>query len=327
MNCNFYGNNMAKQLLLNINKNNCLSHAYLIYGQDGLGKRTFAKLLALTIMCESCDKPCFQCKSCKKIISDNHPDITYIQGGENKNTLHIDKIRDLKNQAIIKPNEGKYKIYIISNIHNMTTGAFNAFLKILEEPPNNVIFILTATSMDLLPQTIISRISPIELFPLSENELNKALKKEYDNSDIELVYEKIESIVPLCNGNMGLAKKYLEDEDFFKIQQDALFLCKLISQKKEYPILKYMTIYDKKSQQFYILLEQILILLRQVMLTKISNIQSSKEQVRLLSMTLTKTQVFNLIEFVEKNKIKIGSNANQNLLIATFVAGIKEIIS
>ncbi len=326
MSYNFYGNNMAKQLLLNINKSNCLSHAYLIFGQDGLGKKTFAKLLAMTIMCESDKKPCLECKACKKVISDNHPDVKYVLGGESKNSLHIEKIREIKNDCIIKPNESEYKIYIIPNIQNMTIGAFNAFLKTLEEPPNNVIFILTANNIDLLPQTIISRISPVQLFPLSPKELEDALKTEFEDSDIELVYEKIENIVPLCNGNMGLAKKYLLDDKFSKLQQDSLNLCRLIAQKKEYPILKYVTEFEKNNQDFYILLEQILVHLRESLLIKVTGKSDVKEEVSQLAFSLSKSQVFNLIEFIEKVKIKTQTNANQSLMIATFVAGLKEII-
>lgn len=323
---NFYGNNMAKQLLLNINKSNCLSHAYLIFGQDGLGKKTFAKLLAMTIMCESNEKPCYMCKSCRKIMSDNHPDIKFVLGGDTKNSLHIEKIREIKNDCIIKPNESEFKIYIIPNIQNMTIGAFNAFLKTLEEPPQNVIFILTANNIDLLPQTIISRISPVQLFPLSAKELEVALKEEFKDSDIELIYEKIENIVPISNGNMGLAKKYLLDEKFLKLQSDSLNMCKLIAQKKEYPILKYVTTFEKNNKDFYILLEQILIHLREVLLIKVTGIDSAKQEVYQLALSLSKTQVFSLIEFIEQAKIKIQTNVNQKLMLATFVAGLKEII-
>lgn len=328
MDYKFYGNKMAKQLLSNINESNCLSHAYLIYGDDGLGKRTFAKLLALTIMCENTvgNKPCFKCKACKKILSDNHPDIKYIGGKTNKNALHIEEIRNLKNDCIIKPNESEYKIYIISNVHNMTVEAFNAFLKTLEEPPKNVIFILTASNIDLLPQTIISRIYPVELFALSDKELKTCLQEEYQDSDIELVYEKIDNIISICKGNMGLAKKFLEDDKFLKIQNDAKQLCILVYEKKEYPILKFVTSYEKNNADFYILLEQFLVYLRECMICKISNLENVKEQVMKLNLSLTKVQIFKLIDFVEKNKIKLQTNANQSLFIATFVAGLKQII-
>lgn len=317
---------MAKQLLVNINKGQSLSHAYLICGQDGLGKKTFAKLLAMTIMCKYEQKPCGNCKSCKKILSNNHPDIKYVLGGENKNSLQIEKIREIKNDCIIKPNESKFKIYIIPDAQNMTIGAFNAFLKTLEEPPKNIIFILTTNNINVLPQTVISRMSSVQLFPLSDIQLEMALKKEFKDSDIELIYEKIQDIVSMSQGNMGLAKKYLLDDKFAQLYKDSLKLCDLISQKKEYPILKYVTAFEKNNDDFYILLEQILRHLRKVLLMKVAYIENNIDEVNRLSVSLSKLQVINIIKFIEKVKTKIKTNANQSLIIATFVARLKEII-
>ena len=128
---------------------NKVSHAYLFGGESGSGKKMMASLFAMTLQCEKHGvEPCMECPSCKKAQSQNHPDIIYVKH-EKPNTISIDEIREqLINDVMIKPYSSPYKIYIIDEAQKLTLQAQNALLKILEEPPEYTIFILTCAASD-----------------------------------------------------------------------------------------------------------------------------------------------------------------------------------
>ena len=133
---------------------NKIAHAYLFCGPRGTGKTTIAKLLAKAINCTGNPKPCDECENCKEIASGNHPDVIEIDAASNNG---VDEVRNLIDKVKYAPTQGKYKVYIIDEVHMMSTGAFNALLKTLEEPPAHVVFILATTEPHKILPTIISR--------------------------------------------------------------------------------------------------------------------------------------------------------------------------
>ena len=137
------GQDYIVQTLKNSILNNKTSHAYMFFGPRGIGKTTIAKILARAINCENSKdgNPCEKCDNCKK--SSNSIDIIEIDAASNNG---VDEIREIRNKVNIVPSELKYKVYIIDEVHMLTTGAFNALLKTLEEPPKHVVFILLTIS-------------------------------------------------------------------------------------------------------------------------------------------------------------------------------------
>ena len=138
-----------------------LPHAVLITGENA---DTYADTLAAYLLCENMiNAPCSACNTCKKILTSTHPDVITVTGGETKKSFHIDKIRDMRSDAYILPNEASYKVYILKDVQNLTEQAQNALLKILEEPPSFVVFVLIADSTRALLSTILSRVVKVQL--------------------------------------------------------------------------------------------------------------------------------------------------------------------
>ena len=133
--------------------------SYLYVGPDGAGKRERAKNFAKGVNCLDArdGKPCEACTSCKKIDREIHPDVFFIQPEGASSTIGIDQVREVINKANLKPYEARSKVFIINNAHSMNEVSANAFLKTLEEPPENTVFILISRSKDLLLPTIVSR--------------------------------------------------------------------------------------------------------------------------------------------------------------------------
>ena len=135
-----------------------ISHAYILNGERGSGKKMFAQLFAMTLQCERGGaEPCNECHSCRQALSGNHPDIIRVVH-EKTNTISVEEVRvQINNDIMIRPYNGKYKIYIVPDADMMTVQAQNALLKTIEEPPEYaVIFLLTENAESLLP-TILSR--------------------------------------------------------------------------------------------------------------------------------------------------------------------------
>ena len=137
-------------------KSNRVGHAYLFCGTRGTGKTTIAKIMAKAVNCENPvdGSPCGECEMCKKISAANSMNVIEIDAASNNG---VDNIREIIDEVTYSPTEGKYKVYIIDEVHMLSAGAFNALLKTLEEPPSYVIFILATTESHKIPITILSR--------------------------------------------------------------------------------------------------------------------------------------------------------------------------
>ncbi len=195
-------------------KSGKIAHAYLFCGMRGTGKTSTARVFAKALNCEKgpTENPCNTCTSCKAITSGNMMDVIEMDAASNRG---IDDIRDLREKVNFAPSEGRYKIYIIDEVHMLTTEAFNALLKTLEEPPKYVIFILATTEPDKLPPTILSRCMRFDFKRITTSEIAERLKKVAQDSGIDIDNKALLQIAAHSQGSVRDALSLLDKAEAF----------------------------------------------------------------------------------------------------------------
>ena len=191
-------------------KTNAIAHAYLLVGPRHVGKGTLAFNLAQALNCDSPEPPCGQCRSCQRILEGKHADVTST-GLNSRTEIGIDDIRGLQHLANLPPYEGKCKVFIIDGAEYLSTEAANSLLKILEEPPQRVVWLLLAAEEVRLLPTIISRCQRLELKPLPSERVQETLINFY-NVDVT----KAKLLSQLCHGRFGWVLSALANDDILE---------------------------------------------------------------------------------------------------------------
>ncbi len=202
------GQDHITNILKNAIATNKIAHAYLFCGPKGSGKTTVARLLAKAINCEdkSSSEPCNKCSSCKDVIDNRAMDILEVDAASHRG---IDEIRELRESVHFAPSKLKYKVFILDEAHQLTSGAANAFLKMLEEAPSHVIFILATTEPQKMISTIISRCQRFDFRKISVLEITKKLEKIVKKEKGRVEKEVLSIIASLAGGSMRDAESTL----------------------------------------------------------------------------------------------------------------------
>lgn len=189
--------------------NDRIAHAYLFCGTRGTGKTSTAKVMAKALNCLNLQdgEPCNECEMCKKINEGLAIDVTELDAASNNG---IDKIRDIIDDTKYPPQEAKYKVYIMDEVHMLSVGAVNAFLKTLEEPPKNVIFILATTDPQKLPITILSRCQRFDFKRINHKEVSARLRRITEAQNIDCEDKSLDLIARVCDGAMRDALSILD---------------------------------------------------------------------------------------------------------------------
>lgn len=182
-------------------KNNKVAHAYLLCGTRGTGKTSTAKILSKAVNCLNPidGEPCNQCEMCKKINAGIAIDVTELDAASHNS---VDNIRDIIEEVKYPPRESKYRVYIMDEVHMLSTGAVNAFLKTLEEPPENVIFILATTDQQKLPMTILSRCQRFDFKRISSEDIFKRLRVIAKDRGVFIEDKSLNLIAKMSDGAM-----------------------------------------------------------------------------------------------------------------------------
>lgn len=203
------GQDRVVNVLKNQVKSGQISHAYLFAGERGCGKTTCAKIFAKAINCLNPidSSPCGQCENCKSIEEESTMDVVEMDAASNR---RIDDIRNLKETVVYPPNNLKYKVYIIDEAHMITREAFNALLKIMEEPPSHLVFILATTEIEKIPKTILSRVQKFEFNKIGREDIIKQIDIILSDRNITVEQEAKELIVKKAKGAMRDALSILD---------------------------------------------------------------------------------------------------------------------
>jgi len=195
------GQDVVSQTLKNAIKSNRIHHAYLFSGLRGAGKTSSARIFAKALNCEKgpTDTPCLECASCTEIRDGNSMDVVEIDAASNNS---VDNIRELRELVRYNSSRDRYKIYIIDEVHMLSTSAFNALLKTLEEPPPNVIFIMATTELHKIPATILSRTQQFEFRQIPLFKIEERLQTIAESEELEIEADGISLIAQAAGGSM-----------------------------------------------------------------------------------------------------------------------------
>lgn len=309
----FAGNEKVKEQLTFLQESNRLPHAVIIEGEEGLGKHTLAKEIALNILCKSDDKPCHTCAQCSKILKGIHPDVYEYTAPGTPLSFHIETVRDVIQNCYLKPNETDRKIYILGNCQCMSVSAQNALLKVLEEPPGNVMFILTVNSKSAMLQTILSRSVVITLEGVNEKTGADYICSKYEN----ISYEDALNACSVWGGNIGKAIQSLGDSKLSNVVAVSNDICNALCSNDEYSLLKVCSAFSSNKELLLSSLTFLKTVFRDTLVYNGSSdvISGQTQIVKKLSNDLSKKKLINLIAACDSLIVHTNHNGNNAILI------------
>lgn len=312
-----YGNASVVKLIDRAVNGDRLCHAYLFYGEKGLGKKAIAAYFAKAILCKGEKRPCNECASCKKLETNAHPDVIHLSGTADKNELTVANIRKLKADAVIYPNDGDRKVYLISDCQKMQAPAANALLKLLEEPPEHLVILLTADDREHVLPTILSRCIPVGIFPVKEAECARALE-ELGGVKPELA----QKAAAACGGNIGKGLALLTPEDLPVSPDD---FCLMLSKHQEYGMLASLSKLSNDKQTYRAFLEALFERFRDAAVLKSGGnrlIAGSREAAVALITSFTTKQLLDKIRVLSWAIKDLDANVNVPVLSAWITSSL-----
>ena len=323
------GQQAIVQTLKNALELNKISHAYLFSGPRGTGKTSVARLFAKALNCEEgVGHQCNKCENCVQISNGEHPDVIEIDAASNSG---VQEVRNLIEKVKYAPIKGRFKVYIIDEVHMMTSSAFNALLKTLEEPPEYVVFILCTTDPYKLLPTIISRCQRFEFKKIDDDDLKKLIVRVLTNENVKADIETVNLIIELANGGARDSLSMLDQliaysgneiklDDVRRVfgltsMDEKLNLIKVISEHDTLHLLNICEEFFKRNVDISRLTDELLVILKDALIY--SKVQSSKllmmineDKAKAITSIFNEKQLFSIIDSLLacQNEFKTTSN-------------------
>ena len=328
------GQKIVVQTLINAIKNNKLTHAYLFAGPRGTGKTSIAKILAKTINCENLNgvTPCNKCVNCTQFNNKQMIDIIEIDAASNNG---VDEIRELKSKVNLVPNTGKYKIYIIDEVHMLTVGAFNALLKTLEEPPSHIVFVLATTEPQKIPATILSRCQRFDFKKIPAQLIFEHLKEVSKDENLNITEDAIFEIARLADGGMRDALSMLDQVSSFTSEKitinevhevngtlPQIEIKKIILDlfdKNISEVLKKIDAYNNDGKNLAKLIEEIMNFLKNILLYRnaLEYLKENNSNYEIYNIDVDNNYIINCIEIFNEALSVMKKTVNQKIILET----------
>lgn len=303
-----------------------VSHAYILAGEAGMGRKSLAQAFALTLLCEKGkSQPCMVCHACKQVLSGNHPDLIYVTH-EKPASIGVDDIRDQINSSMmIRPYSSYYKVYIVDEAEKMTVQAQNALLKTIEEPPSYAVIMLLTTNPEGFLPTILSRCVQLKLKPLPD-----FVVKSYLTESMGVSSREADLYAAFSRGNLGKAIKLAASEEFRLMYDEVLHLLKHIKDMDISELIDYIKKLKEDHPDIYECLDFMQIWYRDVLMFKVTkdpNLLIFKDEYGAISDMSKQTGYDgfeNILAAIDKAKVRLDANVNMELVMELMLLAMKE---
>ncbi|MBR0413569.1 MAG: DNA polymerase III subunit [Clostridia bacterium] len=321
----FFGNEVLKNTVWQRLKTGTLPHAIILEGERGLGKRTFARLIAAGLLCANENPPCGQCRACTNVLEKNHPDVLYYETEKHtKDNFKIDTVRDIRDIAYISPNQAAYKVFILAEADLMNTAAQNALLKILEEPPAYAVFILLCEKKSAFLETILSRCTVYKLERVDDETAFAAVRELLSGP----TDEEIRKCIELVGGNIGMVLDGLRGNEALRANEKALEIAEALCSSYEFDLLKVLGDLEAPAAKGILaaLAEPLKAVCRDAVALRCGGealIKMNAPTAHRLAESFTKKQLFALEEVAEELGRRVDRNMNRKLLLTWLCAALR----
>ncbi len=319
------GNEMVKDHFKKAIANHKISHAYILTGEAGMGRKSIANAFAMTLLCEKGgSEPCMTCHSCKQVMSGNHPDLIYVKH-EKPGSIGVDDVREQINDTImIRPYSSYYKIYIVDEAEKMTVQAQNALLKTIEEPPSYAVIILITTNQEAFLPTILSRCVQMKLKPLKDFTI-----KSYLTQNLHIPEKDADICAAFARGNLGKAIHLASSDEFKELFQKVMVLVKNVGTMDISMLLD--CIREMKEQNFDIgeVLDLMQFWYRDVLMFKVTkdmNLLIFKNEYKMINETGEKVDYAGLeaiLAAIDTARTRLNANVNMELAMELLLLTMK----